>query len=289
MRVLLVDKPAGWTSHDLVAVARGSLKERKIGHAGTLDPFATGLMVLGVGRATRLLEYMVGLDKEYEAALRLGIGTDTHDPEGQRTAMDDSWRALGPGRIRAEAAEMTGTLDQRPPRYSAVKIRGVPAYRRVRRGETVKIAPRPVTIRALEVTEIALPTLRIRVSCSSGTYIRSLAAELGRRLGTSAHLTALRRLRVGALRIERAAPLTALRSGALPASSWIEPAAALAHLGRLAIGPREEADVALGRRIRANIPDADPVMALGAGDRILAVGAVKGGVFRPGKVFPHVQ
>ncbi len=288
MRILLVDKPAGWTSHDLVAAARGALKEPRIGHAGTLDPFATGLMVLGVGRATRLLEYLVGLDKKYEAALHLGIGTDTHDPEGERTAVDDSWRALENGRIRAEAAAMTGTLRQRPPRYSAIKIRGVPAYRRARRGEAVKIAPRPVTIHALEVTGIALPALRIRVVCSSGTYIRSLAAELGRRLGTVAHLTALRRLRVGSLHLDQAAPLAALRARSLPGSAWIEPATALSHLGRLEIGPAGEAHVAAGRRIPANAPDADPVAAIGPAGRLVAVGAVKGGVFRPGKVFPDV-
>ncbi len=285
MRILLLDKAAGWTSHDLVSLARGALQERKIGHAGTLDPFATGLMVLGVGRATRLLEYLVGLDKEYAATLRLGIGTDTHDPEGEQTAADTHWQKLDGPEILKTVAAMKGTQLQRPPRYSAIKIGGVPAHRRTRRGEDVRLSPRTVTIHAIEVTAIALPTLEIRVRCSSGTYIRRLAADLGRSLGTVAHLTDLRRLRVGSLHADRAASIAALRACTLPATAWVKPAEALSHLDRLVLSSQSETLVAAGRPVPASGPDANPVAALTAADRLVAVGAVRGGVFRPAKVF----
>ena len=193
MGMLLVDKPAGITSHDVVAVARRSLGVRKAGHAGTLDPFATGLLVLGIGRATRLLEYLVGLDKEYEAVARLGTATDSQDPEGVVVAEDDRWRELGADRIGMVAAGMVGSLRQSPPVYSAVKVGGVPAHRRVRRGERVELPSREVIVYAFEVLGVDLPEVRFRVECSSGTYVRSLGVELGERLGTACHLTALRR------------------------------------------------------------------------------------------------
>ena len=179
MGMLLVDKPAGITSHDVVAVVRRSLRVRKAGHAGTLDPFATGLLVLGIGRATRLLEYLAGLDKEYLATARLGVATDSQDPEGSVTAEDDCWRSLDTDRIRTAAAAMAGRLVQSPPVYSAVKVGGVPAHRRVRRGEAVELPAREVTVHALEVLAVDLPEVRFRAACSSGTYVRSLAVELG--------------------------------------------------------------------------------------------------------------
>lgn len=285
MGMLLVDKPAGITSHDVVAVVRRSLGVKKAGHAGTLDPFATGLLVLGVGRATRLLEYLTGLDKEYEATARLGVATDSQDPEGVVVAEDDRWRGLGRDRIRLVAAGMVGSLQQSPPVYSAVKVGGVPAHRRVRRGERVELPPREVTVHALEVLEADLPEVRFRVACSSGTYVRSLGVELGERLGTACHLTALRRTRVGGFHGCDAVGLEGVRGGDTPPRSWMDPVSALAHLPRVVVRAGEAAMLATGKKVPSGAPDCDVAVFTLPGDRLVAVGAVRDGALRPRKVF----
>lgn len=286
--MLLVDKPVGWTSHDVVAVARGALGTAGIGHAGTLDPFATGLLVLGVGRATRILEYLVGLTKQYDATAMLGIATDTLDPEGTRIREDDNWRHIEPEQLSGVLAGMTGPLMQTPPRYSAVKIRGMPAHRRVRRGERVELAAREVTVHSLELLEENLPEVRFRVECSSGTYVRSLAGEYGRRLGTAAHLTALRRIRVGGFHVDRASSVAALRAGGVPDRAWVSVAESLSHLERVEVDSNEAALLATGRRIRTDERDASPVALVLRGDRLVAVGAVRNGMLEPRKVFHRV-
>lgn len=300
MGVLLVDKPAGPTSHDVVAVARRVFGGVKVGHAGTLDPFATGLLVLGTGRATRLLEYLVGLDKEYEAVARLGAVTDTHDHLGAVVSEDDRWRQIGDAQLRAAAGELTGELSQTPPSYSAVKVRGVPAHRRVRRGEDVRLRPRAVTVRSFDVLTAELPQVRFRVACSSGTYVRSLAAELGERLGTGCHLTALRRTRVGPMRVEAAASLESLKAGCPPADAWMAPTDALAHMPCVEVAPEAAAELARGRRIAlADAPaklgaeardggsaPAAPLVAVVLPDgELAAVGALTDGTLAPRKVF----
>lgn len=286
--VLLVDKPAGWTSHDVVAVARGALATARIGHAGTLDPFATGLLVLGVGRATRILEYLVGLTKEYDATARLGIATDTLDPEGERILEDDNWRRLGPDRLSSVLVGMTGRLMQTPPLYSAIKVGGVPAHRRVRRGEKVELKARNVTVHSLELLDVDLPEVRFRVDCSSGTYVRSLAGEYGRRLGTAAHLTALRRIRVGGFRVDRASSVASLRAGRVPDDAWVSVAESLNHLERVEVDANEAAMLSTGRRIRTRAQDASPVALVLPGDELVAVGAVRNGMLEPRKVFYRV-
>lgn len=285
MGLLLVDKPAGVTSHDVVAVVRRSLGVKKAGHAGTLDPFATGLLVLGTGRATRLLEYLSGLDKEYEATARLGVATDSQDPEGVVTSEDDRWVDLTTDRIHSVAGGMAGSLRQSPPVYSAVKVGGVPAHRRVRRGESVKLPSREVTVHALEVLGVALPEVRFRVACSSGTYVRTLGVELGERLGTACHLTALRRTRVGAFDVRDAAPLEEVRGGGLPARARVDPVAALSHLPRVVVEPHEAAMLATGKRVPNGAPDCGVAVFTLPGDRLVAVGAVRDGVLEPRKVF----
>ncbi len=285
MGVLLVDKPAGRTSHDVVAVARRALGVKKAGHAGTLDPFATGLLVLGTGRATRLLEYLVGLDKEYEATARLGIATDSHDPEGTRTAEDDHWTGITASRVREVAVGMVGPLKQTPPVFSAVKVGGVPAHRRARRGEDVTLGPREVTVLALRVLDVDPPEVRFTVSCSSGTYVRSLAVEFGERLGTACHLTALRRTRVGGLHVQDAAPLASIEAARPPSGSWVGPVSALSHLPQVVVGPHQAGLLAAGRRVRADAPDANPAVFALPGERLVAVGAVCDGVLAPRKVF----
>lgn len=293
MGILLVDKPERFTSHDVVAVARGALGVRRIGHAGTLDPFATGLLLLGIGRATRLLEYLVGLDKEYEGTARLGMATDSLDREGTPVAEDDRWKGIPPARVMAAGASLEGRLAQTPPQYSAVKVRGVPAHRRARRGERVELEPRLVTVRRFEVLASELPQVRFRVTCSSGTYVRSLAGELGERLGTGCHLTALRRTRVGSFGVRDAAGLPELRAGEPPAHAWVRPLSALSHMRTVEVD-RAEADLlAQGRRLSTAerspgvASGTDPVAFVLPGDELVAVGEVRDGVMAPRKVFLH--
>jgi tRNA pseudouridine55 synthase len=208
--LLLVDKPAGITSHDVVDRVRRELGTRKVGHAGTLDPLATGLLVVGVGRATRLLRYLSGLDKEYEGTGRLGEETDTLDAEGEvvRTAPVSATRAD----VERAMSALTGELEQRPPAYSAVKVGGVTLHRAARRGETVEAPPRIVRVESFDLESFDGRDFGFRVRCSSGTYVRVLVADVGAALGDGAHLIALRRTRVGPFSLQESAPLDALRT-----------------------------------------------------------------------------
>jgi tRNA pseudouridine55 synthase len=220
--LLLVDKPAGMTSHDVVARARRVLSVRRVGHAGTLDPMATGLLVLGVGAATRLLGHVGGHDKTYEATIRLGAATVTDDREGD-VLSTASTAGLDDDAVRAALAAQTGALQQIPSSVSAVKVAGRRSYDRVRAGEVVELAPRSVTVHALEVHRIVRPTpdlvdVDVTVSCTAGTYIRAIARDAGAQLGVGGHLTALRRTASGPFGIEQAATVedagTALLAGA---------------------------------------------------------------------------
>ncbi|MFZ4516787.1 MAG: tRNA pseudouridine(55) synthase TruB [Microthrixaceae bacterium] len=207
----LVDKPATWTSHDVVARSRGLLGTRKVGHAGTLDPMATGLLVLGVGRSTRLLTFLSGLDKTYEAEIRLGVETDSLDADGEVTVThameppdDDS--------LAAAVAGLTGPIEQVPPMVSAIKVDGRRLHQLAREGKEVERAPRPVTVHTFDVRRTADPmVLTATVGCSSGTYVRVLAADLGRALGGGAHLTGLRRTAVGPWSVDEATDLEHLQ------------------------------------------------------------------------------
>ncbi|RLK47536.1 tRNA pseudouridine(55) synthase TruB [Microbacterium telephonicum] len=198
--ILLVDKPGAITSHDVVARARRALGTRKIGHAGTLDPMATGLLVLGVDGATRLLTYLVGLDKTYEATIRLGVATDSDDADGQQTARTDA-SGVDDDAVRAGIRDLTGEIDQVPSRVSAIKVAGRRAYDLARAGEHVELKARRVTVSRFDVREIrrtdGLLDVDVVVDCTSGTYIRALARDLGDTLGVGGHLTALRRTRIG--------------------------------------------------------------------------------------------
>lgn len=289
--VLLVDKPAGPTSHDVVTAVRRGLGASKAGHAGTLDPFATGLLVLGLGRWTRVLEYLSGLDKTYEATARLGRATDTLDPEGRVVSEDERWRSLGRAGVEAAARGLVGALRLSPPVYSAVKVGGTAAHRLARRGQDVRLPPRPCTVRAFDVLDAPLPEVRFRVSCSSGTYVRALAAELGGRLGTACHLTALRRTRTGSFHVDAAVSLDALRDAPPPARARVSLADALAHLPRIELTPEEAAAVAQGRRVpvasaSASVNgDAGQTAAFAGDGCLVAVGALRDGVLRPRKVF----
>ena len=285
MRFLLVDKPAGVTSHDVVAAARRGLEERKVGHAGTLDPFATGLLVLAAGKATRLLEYLVGFDKTYRATARLGVATDSQDRDGARIAEDDNWTSLKRGQLEAAAAGMVGRLSQVPPAYSAVKVDGVPAHRRARRGERLALAPREVTLSSFEILDYVPPRVHFRVACSSGTYVRALAVEFGKRLGTSCHLAELCRTRVGSFHVRHAASLASVAAGEARQGAWVGAVSALSHLPRVIVGADEAAKLAAGRWIPMDAPDRSAAVFVLPGERLVAVGAVRDGVLRPRKVF----
>jgi tRNA pseudouridine55 synthase len=208
--LLLVDKPAGVTSHDVVLAARRAFDESRIGHAGTLDPFATGLLVLLLGRATRLLPHLDGVPKEYEATIALGRETDTDDLEGatlREAALptDDA--------ISEAVAQLTGALEQIPPAYSAKRVAGRRAYEAARAGETLTLAPASVRVFAWRDLARDGATLRATIACGGGTYIRALARDLGRLTGSAAHLAALRRVRSGPFHVDDAVSLDHVREG----------------------------------------------------------------------------
>lgn len=249
--ILLVDKPGGITSHDVVSRARRALGTRKIGHAGTLDPMATGLLVLGVEGATRLLTYIVGADKTYEATILLGASTDSDDADGVETARADAADvdAVTDEAIAAGIADLTGEIDQVPSTVSAIKVAGRRAYDLARAGEQVELKARRVTVSRFEVRRTRRDSgtiaLDVVVDCTTGTYIRALARDLGRALGVGGHLTALRRTRIGPFEVEAAASVDDLAEDAL-----VEPATAAAvTVGAVAVGADEARDLRHGKRI----------------------------------------
>jgi tRNA pseudouridine55 synthase len=264
--VLLVDKPSGMTSHDVVARARRVLGTRKIGHAGTLDPLATGLLVLGVDAATRLLTFVVGLDKTYEATIRLGVATTTDDADGDVVATTDA-SALTPADIEARIEALRGRISQVPSTYSAIKVDGRRAYDRARAGEEVHLRAREVDISRFAVlrerrgggTEGTVD-LDVVVDCSSGTYIRSLARDLGDALEVGGHLTALRRTRIGPFSLKDAVGLEMLAD----APPWPPAEAAAAVLGSFGVTASQARDLRHGKRLEG-IADALP------GDRAAAI------------------
>ena len=212
--LIVVDKPGGMTSHDVVARARRLARTRRVGHGGTLDPMATGVLVLGVGRGTRLLTYVIGARKSYAATIRLGEATVTDDAEGDVTAAADA-SGVTDEALRAGLAALTGEIDQVPSAVSAIKVDGRRAYQRVRAGEQVELAARRVTVYGIDVTGVRRDSpgrvdVDVDVACSSGTYIRAIARDLGAALGVGGHLTALRRTAVGDFTLAEAATLVDL-------------------------------------------------------------------------------
>ena len=283
--LMVIDKPAGMSSHDVVSRMRRIAGTRRIGHAGTLDPAATGVLILGVNKATKLLTYLVGQDKTYDATIRLGIETLTEDAEGEHTAAHpeavEALTAMGPEQMRARILEavagLRGDIMQVPSAVSAIKINGVRSYARVRGGEEVELPARPVTISEFTVhsvtagfaeyvvedpegehmaTSVPVVDCEVTVSCSSGTYIRALARDLGKALGTGGHLTALRRTRVGAVRLQDAADLAELTARREASEGPLEdlPLLPLEEAARRIFGARElsaaeASDISYGRRI----------------------------------------
>lgn len=221
--MLAIDKPEGWTSHDVVAVVRGVLGNKRVGHGGTLDPQATGLLPVLVGTATKFADRIHEATKVYDALVRFGAETATDDREGAITR-EAPIPSLAGGSIEPALASLRGLITQVPPQYAALKVGGRPAYARARGGETVALAARSVQVLRLDVIENSSPDLRLLVVCSSGTYVRSIARDLGRALGSAAHLAALRRLAVGALEARNALTPDQVRARGRDVATLLRPA-----------------------------------------------------------------
>lgn len=282
--VLPVDKPAGPSSHDIVGAARRALGMRRIGHTGTLDPFATGLLLLCLGTATRLAEYLTGMDKEYEATARLGVSTDTLDHTGAVTASVEDWPELAEPRVRAAFEDQVGRRLQTPPIYSAKKIDGRRAYDLARAGEAVVPAAVEVVIHSLDVLSVDGRDVTFRMRCSSGTYVRAVARDAGEALGVGAHLTALRRTAVGAFGVGEALTPQALEDEEAVRAALIPPLRAVGHLPSVELSPEERQRIGHGQRLPADSSEAG-LLALVEGGELVAVAESDGQTIRPRKVF----
>ncbi|TMR42029.1 tRNA pseudouridine(55) synthase TruB [Actinomadura geliboluensis] len=283
--LVIVDKPAGWTSHDVVGKMRRLAKTRRVGHAGTLDPMATGVLVLGVGKATRLLGHLALTEKGYDATIRLGQSTNTDDAEGEITATASA-ASVADEALRAGVAALTGPIQQVPPQVSAIKVNGERAYKMARKGEDVALAARPVTVHSFTVTDVRregdLIDVDASVACSSGTYIRALARDLGASLGCGGHLTALRRTRVGPYDLAMARTLDqfAEKPEILPMGE-----AVAAVFPRRDVSADDARKVAHGGRLPAAGLGPGPVGVFAPDGTLLALVEERGGQAKPLAVF----
>lgn len=284
--VIRVDKPVGPTSHDVVALARRALRTRRVGHTGTLDPFASGLLLLVVGAATRLSEHLTALPKTYRATLRLGATTDTDDATGSVVHADARGAEVSAASLEDVLATQRGTIAQLPPVYSAKKVGGERMYAAARRGETPERTPVEVTIHRIELLRYAAPEAEFEVECSSGTYIRAIARDVGAALGVGAHLTALRRTRVGGHQVEDAVPPDALARLTPGSPAWVSPGDALGHLPQRGLTAEEAREIAHGRPVAAREEASGrPVVLRGPAGELLALAERDGDRLRPRKVF----
>ena len=254
--LVVIDKPAGGTSHDVVARCRRIFSQRRVGHAGTLDPDATGVLLVGLGQATRLLQFLSGLPKRYTGQVVLGVSTTTLDAAGEVTGTWDM-RRVTLEEAEAAAKQLTGDIAQVPPMVSAVKVGGRRLYELARAGLEVERPPRRVNVKRFDVAlagiEAAGPVLAIEVECSSGTYVRSLAADLGTSLGGGAHLRGLRRLKVGEFTVEEAVTLGRLEDLAEPSSAVLVPGEAFRGMARAVASPGVAAKVLHGQVLELQV------------------------------------
>ena len=260
--IINFNKPRGRTSFSVIGPVRGGTGQRRVGHAGTLDPLAEGVLLVCVGAAARVTEYLMDLPKTYRATVRLGIETDTYDAEGEVVATRDV--DVSEEAVREALSVFVGEIEQRPPAHSAVKVAGKPAYERARKGEDVELRPRRVQVYRIDVLRFAPPDVEIEVKCGRGTYVRSLAHDLGRALGCGAHLSALMRTRVGPFRVEDAVDEAALET-AFADGTWhelLQPIdCALLHLPALTVPIEDEKDIRHGQP--AHIDDASALQSAG--------------------------
>ncbi|HET6563620.1 MAG TPA: tRNA pseudouridine(55) synthase TruB [Marmoricola sp.] len=291
--LVVVDKPSGLTSHDVVSRVRRLAHTRKVGHAGTLDPMATGVLLLGVNKGTRLLGHLALTDKAYTATVRLGASTTTDDAEGDvvATAPPEDVAVLDLETVRAVAERFVGAIEQVPSSVSAVKVAGRRAYQRVRDGEAVELSARPVTVHELTVGEPAprdgFLDVSLEVRCSSGTYVRAIARDLGEALGVGGHLTALRRTAVGPVGVAEATPLAASEEAGSVDLMPLE-AAARRFFPVVEVDAAGARDVGFGRFLDVDLPGTGPVAVLGPDGAFLALyeeGKVSGAPARPVAVF----
>lgn len=293
---VLVDKPGGWTSHDVVAKVRGIAGIKKVGHAGTLDPMATGLLVLGIGPATRLLRFVQSFPKTYEATAIFGVATDTLDADGAVLSREPM--AVSEDDVAAVLSRFRGRILQTPPMVSARKVAGQRLYELARRGETVAREARPVTIHELTVTDFApspYPEVAFRVVCSTGTYVRTLADDIAAALGGRAHLSALRRLSTGSLHVSEAHSIDELAAAADAGtlqSVILRPGDALVDIPAVNVGEELVTAISSGQRLDEEMLDIAPAVAglvrvLGPSGELLAVSRVTGGRVVPEVVIPR--
>jgi len=283
----LVDKPAGMTSHDVVQRVRRVLGLRAVGHTGTLDPFATGLLVLLLGRATRLARFLDRQTKQYLATARLGVQTSTDDLTGTVTAQSSHWELVSRSTLERELGGLEGEQLQRPPQFSAKQVAGERSYRKARRGEVASLEPARVTVHRIELIEYRPPDVTFRAEVSTGTYIRALARDLGERLGVGAHLTELRRQAIGSLRVEDAVSLEQLGPDAvMPAH------AVLPDLPRVELDATARNAVAHGQAVAdgraAGQRGGGAAVALLAEGELVAVAEEENGLLRPKVVLERV-
>lgn len=287
--VLVVDKPVGLTSHDVVQIIRKGTNIRRAGHTGTLDPRASGVLVILVGPAVRLSEYVSASDKRYQAILRLGASTDTYDADGTVTSSRPV-EHITEAQFEEALKGFVGEIEQIPPPYSAVKVKGRKAYEMAREGEEVDLAPRMINVYGLELLEWAPPEAVIDVYCSSGTYVRSLAHDLGEKLGCGAHLVGLRRTRSGRFTLRDAVPLRKLRD-AFETGTWYQyliPAAeALSDWPALELSEEQVDLVRHGHRITADAMEAKLARAVSLDGELVALLEYlpESGQWQPKKVF----
>lgn len=286
--LLVVDKPAGWTSHDVVAKLRGATRQRRIGHAGTLDPDATGVLLVGLGRVTRLLRYLQETTKSYEGVIRFGVATDTLDAAGE--VLDRREMPLSREAVEAALPAFRGDILQTPPMVSALKVGGQRLHELARAGKTVERVARPVRIDRFDVTGFVpgpFPEAAVIVDCSSGTYIRSLAADVGTALGGCAHLASLRRLRVGEFTIDDAAPLETLVADPLP--YVLTPAAAMRALAAVNVDDEVRAVIANGKVFdpqQLSVEGDGPFAMIDTAGNLVAVYERNGARLKPSVVLP---
>jgi tRNA pseudouridine55 synthase len=279
--VVVVDKPAGWTSHDVVARMRLLAGTRRVGHAGTLDPMATGVLVVGIGKATKLLGHLGAHDKDYLATIRIGITTTTDDAEGAVVSVSAATGVTN-DRIEAVVATLTGEIEQVPAAVSAIKVAGVRSYTRVRAGEAVQLAPRPVTVSRFEVLARRGDELDVAVTCSAGTYVRAVARDLGAALGVGGHLTVLRRTRVGGFSISDASTLDALAADlrVVPLAAAVE-----ATFPRIDVSVDDARRIGFGQPVGFELSADGPVGVFGPDGDVLALMQRRDGVARSLVVF----
>lgn len=287
--LLPIDKPEGPSSHDMVDAVRRALGVRRVGHTGTLDPFASGLLILCIGWATRLAEYVAGLPKVYRAVLRLGERTDTDDRTGAVVERSDAWRALDEARLRAALETQVGALEQLPPVYSAKKVGGRRAHAVARGGGAPELRPGRVTVHRLELCEFVPPDVTVEIECSSGTYVRAIARDVGAALGVGAHLRELRRTRIGRFSVDDALALDPDRDPAPEriAERLLPPEAAVAHLPRVEVEERDAERLGHGRPVAGIEGVGRGAVAVFVEGRVAAIAELGEGGLWPRKVFPR--